>query len=104
MKSLYNVRTLVEKNLTITETFMFEKNIKKQVNKQLKRNFPKWRKLRKKKEKKVLARQILEAVAADYDFSQPLETDDKSVFGAYIVTAQRSSVKRRCTRNTNYNM
>ena len=53
MKSLYNVRTLLEKNLTITEAFMFEKNIKKEVNKQLKKNIPKWRKLRKKEKKKL---------------------------------------------------
>ena len=33
MKSLYNVRTISEKNLTLTEALMFEKNIKKQVNK-----------------------------------------------------------------------
>ena len=80
MKSLYNVRTLSEKNLTITEAFMFEKNIKKEVNKQLKKNFPKWRKLRK-KEKKKLAGEVLKAVAADYDFSQSLEKNDKSLFG-----------------------
>jgi len=59
---------------------MFEKNIKKLVNKQLKKNFPKWRRLQK-KEKKKIASQVLEAVSADYDFSQPLETNDKSLFG-----------------------
>ena len=80
MKSLYNVKTLLEKNLTITETFMFEKNIKKEVNKQLKKNIPKWRKLRK-KEKAKLASEVLKAVAADYDFSQSLEKNDKSLFG-----------------------
>jgi len=41
MKRLYNVRTLSEKNLTLTEAFMFEKNIKKQVNKQLMRKMQK---------------------------------------------------------------
>lgn len=80
MKSLYNVRALSIKILTITEAFMFEKNIKKQVNKQLKKSFPNWRKLQK-KEKKEIARQVLGAVAADYDFSQPLETNDISLFG-----------------------
>ena len=80
MKSLYNVSTLSEKNLTLTEAFMFEKNIKKKVNKQLKKNFPKWRRLPK-KEKKIIAKQVLEAVVADYDFSQLLNINDKSLFG-----------------------
>ena len=80
MQSLYNVGTLSEKNLTFTEAFMFEKNIKKQVNKQLKSNFPNWLRLQK-KEKKEIARQVLEAVAADYDFSQPLERNNMSLFG-----------------------
>lgn len=59
---------------------MFEKDIKKQVNKQLKKNFPNWRRLQK-KEKKKIALQVLEAVTSDYDFSKPLETKDKSLFG-----------------------
>ncbi len=59
---------------------MHEKNIKKQVNRQLKKRFPNWRKLQK-KEKKKLARQVLEAVVSDYDFTQLIETNDKSLFG-----------------------
>ena len=34
-----------------------------------------------KKEKKKLAGEVLKAVAADYDFSQSLEKNDKSLFG-----------------------
>jgi len=59
---------------------MFEKNIKKQVNKQLKKNFPNWKKLQK-KEKKKIASEALEVAVADYDFSQPTQTNDKSLFG-----------------------
>lgn len=59
---------------------MFEKNIKKQVNKQLKKNFPNWQKLQK-KEKKKIASEALEVAVADYDFSQPTQTNDKSLFG-----------------------
>ncbi|RUM47799.1 MAG: transposase, partial [Desulfocapsa sp.] len=59
---------------------MFEKNIKKLVNKQLKNKFPNWWRLQK-KEKKEIASQVLGAVVADYDFSQPLETSDISLFG-----------------------
>ena len=62
------------------EAFMFEKNIKKQVKKQLKKEFPNWQRLQK-KEKKIIANQVLEAVVADYDFSQILEKNDKSLFG-----------------------
>jgi hypothetical protein len=54
---------------------MHEKNIKIMVVKQLKKKFPNWKKLTKKK-KKSLAKQVLEEVAKtyslDHDITAPL--------------------------------
>lgn len=52
---------------------MHYKNIKIIVRKQLKKQFPQWRGLPK-KEKKKLARMVLEEVTAEYDFKQKIGT------------------------------
>ena len=50
---------------------MYHKNIKYQIRKQLKKQFPNWQRLSK-KAKKELARQILTEVVAEYDFKQEI--------------------------------
>jgi hypothetical protein len=49
---------------------MREKDIKRLVHKQLKKNFPNWRRLSR-KEKKSLAREVLEEVVAGYGSNEP---------------------------------
>jgi hypothetical protein len=46
---------------------MHHKNIKRIVRKQLKKQFPNWKRLRK-KIKKEFAQKVLEEVVAEYDF------------------------------------
>jgi hypothetical protein len=73
MISLYNsdviFREKTPQNRGIT---MQHKNIKRIIKKQLKTNYPYWRNLPK-KEKKVIAKSVLEEVVRDYDFSQTVE-------------------------------
>lgn len=51
---------------------MQHKDIKRQIRKQLKTQYPKWRRLTK-KEKKAIARDVFEEVTQNYDFSSPLK-------------------------------
>ena len=59
---------------------MQHKDIKRQIRKQLKIQYPLWRRLTKKK-KKAVARKVLEAVTQNYDFSCPLETPTEELLG-----------------------
>jgi hypothetical protein len=59
---------------------MQHKDIKRQIRKQLKMQYPFWRRLTK-KEKKAVARKVLEAVTQNYDFSCPLETPTEALLG-----------------------
>ena len=47
---------------------MHHKDIKREIKKQLKKQYPKWQRLTK-KEKKVIARKVLDEVVQDYDFT-----------------------------------
>ena len=51
---------------------MHHKAIKKQINKQLKKEYPNWHNLTK-KEKKTIARKVLDEVMQSYDFKQEPE-------------------------------
>ncbi len=59
---------------------MHHKNIKLIVKKQLKKDHPNWRSLTK-KEKKVLAKQVTEAVINDYDFKQEIDAPVEELIG-----------------------
>jgi len=59
---------------------MHHKNIKVIVKRQLKKDNPDWRSLTK-KEKKVLTKQVTEAVIDDYDFKQDIETPVAELIG-----------------------
>ena len=50
---------------------MHEKNIRRIITKQLKKNFPNWNKMTR-KSKKELAKQIMMEVVDKYDYSQTL--------------------------------
>ncbi|MCP4704148.1 MAG: hypothetical protein GY865_06020 [candidate division Zixibacteria bacterium] len=51
---------------------MHYKAIKKQINRQLKKEYPNWHRLTK-KEKKAVAKKVLDEVVETYDFKQELE-------------------------------
>ncbi len=59
---------------------MHHKNIKVIVKRQLKKDHPNWRNLTK-KEKKVLAKQVTEAVINDYDFKQEIDKPVEELIG-----------------------
>ena len=52
---------------------MTHKDIKNTVRKQLKKEYPNWKRL-KKKEKKAIAQQVLTEIVNDYDYSLPVST------------------------------
>ncbi len=51
---------------------MHHKNIKLIIKKQLKKEYPNWKKLPH-KEKKAIAKKVLDVAKAEYDFSQEIE-------------------------------
>jgi len=59
---------------------MHHKNITLIVRKQLKKQFPNWKRL-KKKEKKDITRKVLAEVVAEYDFSQPVDMPKEELLG-----------------------
>ena len=59
---------------------MHLKNIKAQVRKQLKSNFPNWHRLTK-KEKKEIANKVFDEVSADYDYSEEIKTSKPELLG-----------------------
>ena len=59
---------------------MQHKDIKRQIRKQLKMQYPLWRRLTK-KEKKAIALKVLEAVTQNYDFSSPLTASKDELLG-----------------------
>ena len=59
---------------------MHHKNIKVIVRKQLKKQFPQWRRLTK-KEKKKLANMVLEEVISEYDFKQKVDAPMEELLG-----------------------
>jgi hypothetical protein len=61
---------------------MHHKNIKLIVKRQLKKDHPHWRRLTK-KEKKVLSKQVTQAVIADYDFKQEIDTPLEELIGTH---------------------
>ncbi len=67
---------------------MHEKNIKRIITKQLKKNFPKWKNMPK-KSKKELIKEIMIEVAGNYDYSQELDVPIEELIG---VEDQRPSM------------
>jgi hypothetical protein len=59
---------------------MHHKNIKAIIKKQLKTNYRDWKRL-KKREKREIAKKVLDEVMTDYDFSKEIETDKLDLFG-----------------------
>ncbi len=59
---------------------MHHKDIKHEIRKQLKRFYPNWQRLTK-KEKKAIARKVLDEVVQNHDFAQPVETDKTQLLG-----------------------
>jgi len=59
---------------------MNHKDIKRQINKQLKKQYPNWKRLHK-KVKKEIAQMVLNEVAADYDFTQTITASQEELLG-----------------------
>lgn len=59
---------------------MHHKNIKAQIRRQLKTKYPNWKRLRR-KEKKRIARKVMEEVVSSYDFSQDVRTPVSELIG-----------------------
>ena len=59
---------------------MHHKDIKAQIRKQLKTNYPNWKRLRR-KEKKAIAKMVLDEVIKEYDCSQPVNTPLAELLG-----------------------
>jgi len=59
---------------------MHHKDIKHEIRKQLKRFYPNWQRLTK-KEKKAIARQVLNEVVEKHNFTQPVNTDKAQLLG-----------------------
>ncbi len=59
---------------------MYHKNIKAQIRKQLKTKYPNWKRLSK-KEKRAIAKMVLDEVVKDYDFSQEVKTPLPELLG-----------------------
>ena len=59
---------------------MHHKDIKAQIRKQLKTNYPNWKRLSR-KEKKALAKMVLDEVVKDYDFSREVKTPLAELLG-----------------------
>lgn len=59
---------------------MHEKNIKRTITKQLKKNFPNWKNLTKKTKKK-LAKQVMNEIVDGYDYSQTLDLPIEELTG-----------------------
>ncbi len=59
---------------------MQRKEIKAIARKQLKRNYPDWTRL-KKREKREIAKKVLDEVVANYDFKKEIKTDKPELLG-----------------------
>ncbi len=59
---------------------MTHKDIKNTVRKQLKKEYPDWKKL-KKNEKKAIARKVVSEVVSNYDYSEPVRTPFAELLG-----------------------
>ena len=59
---------------------MHRKDIRRSIRKQLKTNFPGWKKMNK-KQKKALVREIMETEIDNYDFSQPVDAPYEELLG-----------------------
>jgi len=59
---------------------MHHKNIKAEIRRQLKTQYPDWKRLNRKTKKEV-ARKVLEEVVAGYDFDQAVETPLSELIG-----------------------
>ena len=59
---------------------MHYKNIKAIIRKQLKTNYRDWKQL-KKREKREIAKKVLDEVVTGYDFSKEIETDKRDLLG-----------------------
>ena len=57
---------------------MHHKDIKLSIRKQLKRQYPNWKRLNR-KTKKAIARKVLAEVSAEYDFGQDIRTSPKEL-------------------------
>jgi len=59
---------------------MHHKSIKAQIRKQLKTRYPNWHRLTK-KEKKAVAKKVLDEVVTNYDFKQEVTTPVEELLG-----------------------
>ncbi len=59
---------------------MTHKDIKRKIRKQLKNNYPNWKKLNK-KQKKAIAKEVLNEVVKGYDFNKPVKAPIPELLG-----------------------
>jgi hypothetical protein len=71
---------------------MHHKNIKLLIRKQLKKSYPNWKRLLK-KEKKKIAKQILEDTVAEYDFNQEITVSAEDLLGVETQSPGRGIIK-----------
>ena len=87
---------------------MHRKDIKAQIRKQLKTEYPNWQRLNR-KEKKQIARKVLAEVSDSYDFSKEIETPVPELIGLSnqqptngILTIEQMAEFVQYTRPTRY--
>jgi hypothetical protein len=71
---------------------MHHKNIKLLIRKQLKKSYPNWKRLLK-KEKKKIAKQILEDTVAEYDFNQEITVSAEDLLGVETQSPGKGIIK-----------
>lgn len=59
---------------------MHHKDIKRQIRKQLKKEYRNWKRLNK-KDKKSIARMVLDEMVSDYDFTKQVDTPAHELLG-----------------------
>ena len=64
---------------------MHHKNIKLIIRKQLKKQFPNWKRMGK-KQKKDIARKVLAEVVAEYDFKQAIDAPKEELVTGNVKT------------------
>ncbi|MCI5127096.1 MAG: transposase, partial [Candidatus Electrothrix sp. AUS3] len=67
-------------NLLLISGVMHNKNIKRIVQKELKKNYPNWNRLNR-KTKKEISRKVLAQVAGEYDFKQEISVSSDELLG-----------------------
>jgi len=92
MKSLYNGRVSLPKDSQLHKRLpMHHKDIKRMVRKQLKNQFPNWKRLTK-KTKKEIADKVLTEISAEYDFRQEVKAPIEELLAIETQSSSRGII------------